>query len=462
MLPSTALTPRVAPRMERLRTLVLGPARTQGLPRRVQDAIRREQDDSEIIITLIQCVAIATFAALYSLTPKAFPPGVPFEPVPLALTLYGLFTLARLALALQRRLPGWFLALSVVVDIALLMLTIWSFHLQYGEPPAIYFKAPTLMYVFILIALRALRFEPRYVLLAGASAAVGWLVLVGYALWATPEVRRTHSFAEYAMSYDILLGAEFDKIVSILMVTAVLALALHRGQALLARAVSEQQAAAGLARFFAPEVAGRITGAEMALRPGEAELREAAILFIDLRGFTPLAERLEPAQVMRLLSDYQARMVSVIRAEGGSIDKYLGDGILASFGATRASPTYAADAVRALEGVVAAADGWARERQAAGETPLAIGAALASGPVMFGTVGDAARLEYTVIGEPVNLAAKLEKHNKAERATALLPAATLRLAESQGFVATSPWEIRRARTVAGTAAPLDLAVLSVP
>ena len=57
---------------------------------------------------------------------------------------------------------------------------------------------------------------------------MGWLTLVGYALWATPEVRRTHSFAEYAMSYDILLGAEFDKIVSILMVTAVLALALHR------------------------------------------------------------------------------------------------------------------------------------------------------------------------------------------------------------------------------------------
>jgi len=443
----------------RLRLLVLGPPPPAHPPRRVLDAIRREQDDSEIIVTLIQFVAIGTFAVLYSLTPKAFPPGVPFEPVPMALGAYGLFTLVRFALALRRRLPGWFLALSVVVDIALLMLTIWSFHLQYGAPPSIYFKAPTLMYVFILIALRALRFEPGYVLLAGFTAAAGWLVLVAYALWWSEGIHRTHSFADYAMSYDILLGAEFDKIVSIVMVTLVLALALHRGRGLLFRAVSEQQAAAGLARFFAPEVAGRITGAEMALAPGQAELREAAVLFIDLRGFTPLAERLPPAQVMRLLSDYQALMVRVIRAEGGSIDKFLGDGILASFGATRASPSYAAQGVRALEGVVTAAAAWAEARVTAGERPLAVGAALASGRIMFGTVGDALRLEYTVIGEAVNLAAKLEKHTKVERAAALLPVQTLHLAESQGLAPTLGWEIRPGRAVAGVAAPVDLAVL---
>jgi adenylate cyclase len=443
----------------RLRALVLGPPPPAHPPRRVLDAIRREQDDSEIIVTLIQFVAIGTFAVLYSLTPKAFPPGVPFEPVPMALAAYGLFTLVRFALALRRRLPGWFLSLSVVVDIALLMLTIWSFHLQYGAPAAIYFKAPTLMYVFILIALRALRFEPRYVLLAGSTAAAGWLVLVAYALWWSEGVRRTRSFATYAMSHDILLGAEFDKIVSIVMVTLVLALALHRGRALLFRAVSEQQAAAGLARFFAPEVAGRITGAEMDLAPGQAELREAAVLFIDLRGFTPLAERLPPTEVMRLLSDYQALMVRVIRAEGGSIDKFLGDGILASFGATRASPSYAAQGVRALEGVVAAAAEWAGARTAAGERPLAVGTALASGRIMFGTVGDAERLEYTVVGEAVNLAAKLEKHTKTEQAAALLPAQTLHLAESQGLVPTLGWEIRPGRTVAGVAAPVDLAVL---
>ncbi|MFL5335613.1 MAG: adenylate/guanylate cyclase domain-containing protein, partial [Geminicoccaceae bacterium] len=318
----------------------------------------------------------------------------------------------------------------------------------------------TLMYVFIFIALRTLRFEPRFVILAGATGAIGWLALVAYALLNSEGVVRTHSFAEYAMSYDILLGAEFDKIASIVMVTAILALALQRARTLLARAVAEQQAAAGLSRFFAPEIAGRITAAEMALEPGQAELRQAAILFIDLRGFTPLAERLTPTQVMRLLSDYQARMVGAIRAHGGSIDKFMGDGILASFGATRPSARHAADAAAAVEEVVMVALAWAEERRAAGLPPLAIGAALAAGPVMFGTVGDAQRLEYTVIGEAVNLAAKLEKHAKAERATAVLSAATFNLAHTQGWVAGPGWERRAARTVAGVPARLDLAVLA--
>ena len=138
-----------------------------------------EQEASEILVTLLQMLAIVTFAILYALTPKAFPPGVPFEPVPVALAVYAVFTLIRLWLAWRRRLTGWFLALSVVVDIAMLMVTIWSFHLQYQAPAALYLKAPTLMYAFILIALRTLRFEPGLRDLAGVTAALGWLVLVG-------------------------------------------------------------------------------------------------------------------------------------------------------------------------------------------------------------------------------------------------------------------------------------------
>jgi adenylate cyclase len=313
--------------------------------------------------------------------------------------------------------------------------------------------------VFILVALRTLRFEPGYVLLCGAAGATGWAALVAYALLADPDATRTHSFATYATSNSVLLGAELDKIVSILMVTLILALALHRARALLARAARERQATADLSRFFAPEIAGRITGSEMDLEPGQAELREAAVLMVDLRGFTPLAASLPPAEVMRLLSDYQARMVAAVRAHGGSVDKFMGDGILASFGAAWASPAWAAEGAAALEAVAAAAEAWARARADAGERPVTVGAALAGGTVMFGCVGDRDRLEYTVIGEPVNLAAKLEKHGKAEVAAAVLPAAILELAETQGFRPALAWEIRRARAVAGVSEPLDLALL---
>src|SRR5260370_5941189 len=130
-----------------------------------------------------------------------------------------MFTAARIVLAYRGRLSRGFLTLSVVIDITVLMITIWSFHLQYGAPPALYLKAPTLMYVFILIALRTLRFEPRYVLIAGGCAAAGWLALFVYAAaglgGSAPTF--THNYVEYVTSYKILRGAEIDKILSILM-----------------------------------------------------------------------------------------------------------------------------------------------------------------------------------------------------------------------------------------------------
>jgi adenylate cyclase len=447
-----------APLLGRLRGFVFGPPLPARLPERVQATIKQEQDQTEILVSVLQLLAIAGFAALYVLTPKAFDPqAVPFEPVPVTLTVYAGFILLRLWLAWRRRLAAWFLALSVVVDITVLMVTIWSFHLQYQEPAPIYLKAPTMLYAFILIALRALRFEPWLVLLAGTTAAAGWLVLVGYAVMAEGGAQITHDFATYAMSYHVLLGAEVDKVVSLIMVTLILTVGLVRARKLLFQAVSDQVAATELSRFFAPEVAGRIRDSDIALEPGQAELRRAAILMVDLRGFTPLTHEIAPGEVMALLSEYQSRVVAAVTKHGGSIDKFMGDGILASFGATRPSPRFAADALRALDALLASTAAWVEERRARGLPAPEAGAA---GPVMFGTIGDESRLEYTVIGEPVNLAAKLEKHTKVEGVRALCAAETYRLARSQGYEPPTPHRPLARRHVAGLEEPVDLMALT--
>src|SRR5690606_12190036 len=112
------------------------------------------------------------------------------------------------------------------------------------------------------------------------------------------------------------------------------------------------------------------------------EARDATILVIDIRGFTGLSTQLGPDDVVRLLEDYHARLCPIIQAHGGAIDKFLGDGILASFGAVTRSPAHAADALRAIEALLAAGDAWARERQAARLPSIAIGMAAASGPVL--------------------------------------------------------------------------------
>ena len=427
------------------------------LPERVRDAIRAEQDRSEVLVGWMQIAVVAMFAALYAISPKTFMRATTFEPVPWALAAYAAFTLLRLILAYRMRLPAWFLTLSVIIDVALLLGLIWTFHLQYMQPPSFYLKTPTLLYLFFFIALRALRFEARYVLLAGGAAALGWLAMVFYAIDAD-GTQVTRNYVQYLTSNSILLGAEFDKVVSILVVTAILAVALMRARRLLERAVSEGAAARDLSRFFAPEVARQIRGSEHAIRAGDGEMREAAVLFLDIRGFTVIASSMPPAAVMRLLGEYQARLVPVIRAHGGSIDKFLGDGILATFGAAEPSETYAADGLRALDAVVAAVSSWNAERVAAGERAVVVNGAVACGRVLFGAVGDETQLEYTVLGDTVNLAAKLEKHNKVTGTTALTTAACQELAQGQGYAGPSvPLPGQR---VEGVGAPVDLALLA--
>jgi len=274
------------------------------------------------------------------------------------------------------------------------------------------------MYVFIFIALRTLRFEPGYVLLAGGCAALGWLGLLLYAVWGSDGAAFTHSYVEYVTPYSILRGAEIDKILSIFVVTLILAISLARARELLARSVAEERAASDLSRFFAPEVAAQIRHAEA----GES-MRcngcRAAILMTDLRGFTALSQGLSAQELIELLAEYQSRLVPVIERHGGSIDKYLGDGILASFGAVVPSTSYAADLCRAIDELAATAEQWRLEQKSRELPAPRVGLASAVGDIIFGPVGHATRLEYTAIGEVVNLVAKLEKHNKSEQVRAL-------------------------------------------
>lgn len=453
--PRRGLLPRARAALTRTQVW-LGMRETEAIPARVQALVARQQDTAEILIGIMQAGAIATFAVLYAISRTANPPPMELEPVPVALGLYALFTAARLWLAIRGRLSAPLLAASVFIDFAVLFLTIWSFSLQYMAPLAVVLKAPTVMYVFILITLRALRFEARWVLLAGGAAMFGWVVIVAAAV-AQGTTGITRSFLDYVTTPAILIGAEFDKLVSIGMVTLLLALVVARGRALLVEAAREQFAAAELSRFFVPEIATRIRGAEMELMAGMAEKREASILMTDLRGFTGMARAMPPDLMLRLLGAYQSLVVEAVRAHGGSIDKYLGDGVLASFGAVQPSPTHAADALRAIEAIQAALAEWIPPDP--DMPPIAIGMAAACGEILFGTVGASGRLEYTVIGDAVNLTAKLEKHNKAEHSDALTDAATFARALAQGYAPALAIEHRPGRQVAGVEDPVDLVVL---
>lgn len=427
------------------------------IPDRVQAVVQQFDRRSEQLIGWVQLTLGSFLAILYLVAPRPTD-GLMQQPVPVSLAIYLAFTGLRLFLSYRMRLPAWFLGFSILVDITLLFGLIWYFHIQYGQTASFYLRAPTVMYVFVFIAIRAFRFEPAWVLGAGVTAALGWLLMSLYAVWASGSESITRSYVTYLQGNGILIGAEIDKIVAILLLTTVLALALARAKRLLAVATREQIEREELRRFLPADVERAITEAPTGIVAGAAEEREAAIIVLDIRGFSAFVSRSEPKEAVQTLVGLHRLIVPVVQRHGGVVDKYLGDGVLATFGATRPSPTAAADALHALVEIMAIAREWSTATELAGLTLRMNGAATA-GTVVFAALGDEFRLEYTVIGDAVNLAAKLEKHNKAERTAALTTRETYALALSQGFSTDVPAQLRSGCRVQGVATPIDIVVL---
>lgn len=455
--PASALSFAMSAAGETLKLLMGSTDDTRDMPPRVREAVRVQQDKSERLIGWVQLALVAVFAALYAVAPKTHMDEIWMSPVPVALMLYALFTLIRLFLSYWVSLPDWYLGLSALVDLALLMTLIWYFHIQYEQPPPFYLKAPTMLYVFIFIALRALRFEPHYVLRTGVAAALGWGVLLVYALYATEgPMPVTRDYVAYLTGNLILLGGEIDKILAILVVTGLLTAAQLRGRKLLLQSIAEAHAHAELSRFFAPEIAEKIAQGDA--EAGAGEEVTASVLYIDIRDFTALSNSITPGELMTLLADYQSRMTPVIAAHGGTVERFTGDGVMASFGAIKTRPDYAVCALRAAEAVLKEADSWAAALQAAGRQPVRIGLALTTGRLIIGAVGGGGKYEYTLIGEPANRAAKIEKHNKDFGCRALADAETLRAARAQGWEGR-PKSEHRGICVADVRDPQDLAIL---
>ena len=393
---------------EKLSGFIFGERLQSHLPERVRESIAKQQCDSEKLISWVQLLLVVTFGILYTLAPSSAPEAG-FQPVPWILSAYFIFTMVRLIGAHRGQLPDWLLMASVVMDMVLLMVLIWSFHIQYMQPPSFYLKAPTMIYVFIFIALRALRFEPRFIVLSGVAAGVGWLILVLYVIWSAPgDPMITRNYVTYLTSNAILIGAEVDKILSIVFVTVVLAVAIVRAQRVLYRAVLETTAAKDLSRFVSTEVAARITSADRAIQPGDGESKVATVLFTDIEGFSTISEKLSPKELAQMLNEYFGAMSDVIAKYGGVITQFAGDLMLVTFNAVSQDKDHAANAIRTAMGIQEVVNNRTFGKDAALKTRCGIN----SGEIIIGAIGTKDMLTFTVHGDNVNIAARLEQLNK--------------------------------------------------
>jgi adenylate cyclase len=154
-------------------------------------------------------------------------------------------------------------------------------------------------------------------------------------------------------------------------------------------------------RFFAPSLAARIAATPDALRPG-GERRPIAVLFADVRNFTPLAARMSPDETAKLLSEFFTEMVDCVFKHGGTLDMFIGAGVLAQWGAPISARDDADRAVEAALSMVSAVEQLNSRWRSEGRSELSVGIGLNYGEAFAGHIGSEKRLEYTVIGDVVN------------------------------------------------------------
>lgn len=233
---------------------------------------------------------------------------------------------------------------------------------------------------------------------------------------------------------------------ALLLIGAVLGAMILRNQR---RLLVEVRARARLRRFVSRDVADEIELGPVRLDQPEA--REVTVLFVDIRGFTSLAETLTPVESVEFLNAFFQRVTQAVFAQRGAVDKYLGDGVMALFGAPVAGPDGPARAVQAALGIVRAIDAWNIERASHKLPPVKVGIGLNTAKVVVGTVGTPEKLEYTAIGDGVNIAARLCELTKLHPHPILLAESTRQqVAEPLPFDDLGLVEIR------GRSAPLHL------
>jgi class 3 adenylate cyclase len=315
------------------------------------------------------------------------------------------------------------LQLSIVLDscvflCVLLPMVIWP-HAKYAGA----LREPDMAALLLVVVAAGARLAPRAALV-GTVTNLGALTLMLVVDHARNAAVIAYPWSDIALSYMFVAAA------------ATLAYAIAKGTRLLVTEGAESVLKAERARqrlgiYVSEEVAAALDQGQGEPRLGGA-VKEVAVLFSDLRGFTRFAERREPEQLVGELNAYLEAMVAAVRAEGGVIDKYIGDAIMVLFGVPTPRKDAAAAALRAAAAMQRAMIAHNAERARQGLPALAHGIGVHFGPCVWGNIGTRERMQYTVIGDAVNLASRLESATKEQRVGVLASQDALAAAMASG------------------------------
>lgn len=246
----------------------------------------------------------------------------------------------------------------------------------------------------------------------------GLLVYLLPPLVAVPTALILAALYAAGVQYQFSSDAHWLPLVNPMLIQLPLALLLGLlGQYFLERR-EQRRVRATLSRYVDPALTDRLIAGGVDVLGGRETM--ATVLFSDVRGFTSLSEALGPQATVQLLNEYFTQMVDCITAEGGMLDKYMGDAIMAAFGVPVEHDDDADRAVRASIAMLARLEEWNTVRRERGEAPISIGIGLNTDQILSGNIGSPQRMDYTLIGDGVNVAARLETATKQYAAKILI------------------------------------------
>lgn len=269
-----------------------------------------------------------------------------------------------------------------------------------------------------------------FVLLAGATLAYSWRTVIAVGTWTTglwaagvlwvffvpneqpglSEAVRT-ALADRPRMFEILdpnalhIGWRLQEVVVFLIVAVTLALTVKRSNELLKNHAAAERERSNLARYFSPNVVAELAQNDEPLK--KVRTQNVAVMFVDIAGFTAFADGRDPEDVIQTLRDFHSRMEHAVFDHGGTLDKFLGDGLMATFGTPFAGENDAGNALRCARAMIRSVDDMNRARAEQSQPELQVGFGIHNGPVVLGDIG-ANRLEFAVIGSTVNVASRLQ------------------------------------------------------
>ena len=285
-----------------------------------------------------------------------------------------------------------------------------------GWPIGMQFRFNTFIYFFVLLSVATLAYSWKTVIAMGTWTAGLWAAGVGWAYFHSDHYAALAERVRAAIGSDVRMfavldpttiniPARFQEIVVFVIVAVTLAVAVRRSNALLISHAGIERERANLARYFSPNVVEQLSKNDEPLKQVRTE--NVAVLFIDIVGFTAYADGRNPAEVIATLRLFHERMEREVFRHGGTLDKYLGDGLMATFGTPFAGDCDAVNALRCAQAMLDSIAELNRERKTRGEPPIRISIGLHYGQVVLGDIG-LNRLEFAVIGTTVNAASRLE------------------------------------------------------